>query len=157
LELLAKIPDNLMNLNPEIAVIGLVSLLILFGMPLFKSRFKQAWVQKLPAPLLVILTAVPMGFYFDLEHTHTYTFPINHARYEVGPNFLVNVPMNVVNAVSFPDFTALGSGAAWKWVAMFALIGALESMLSAKAVDSIDPWRRKTNLDRDNLAVGLGN
>jgi MFS superfamily sulfate permease-like transporter len=151
LELLLKIPDELMHMNPEIALIGAVSLAILFLMPLVKNR----WVRMIPAQMVVVLVAVPMAHYFDLDHEHTYSLA-GH-KFSLGPEFLVNVPSNLFGAITLPDFSGLQHPTAWKWVIMFALIGTLESMLSAKAIDSLDPWRRKTDLDRDNLAVGVGN
>lgn len=152
LELLAKIPENFLNMNPEIACIGLVSLAILFGLPFIKNRY----VKMIPGPMIVLLVAVPLGMFFDLDHEHTYTF--NHAEYSLSPNkYLVNLPPSIAAAITFPDFSALQHAVAWKWVAMFALIGTLESMLSAKAVDLIDPWKRKTNLNRDMLGVGVCN
>jgi MFS superfamily sulfate permease-like transporter len=158
LELLARIPHDILEMNPEIASIGIVSLLILFGWPLIKPRIKAKWMQMIPAPMIVILAAVPMALWFDLEHEHTYT--MYHSVYSVGPEFLVDVkptPFSMFSELTMPNFSVLAHLSAWKWVAMFALIGTLESMLSAKAVDLIDPWRRKTSLDRDNLAIGIGN
>jgi MFS superfamily sulfate permease-like transporter len=109
--------------------------------------------------MLVLLFAIPLGYFgFDLTHNHEYV--VGGAHYALGGSYLVNMPDKVFGMfefITFPDFTALQKPVAWKWVMMFFIIGTLESMLSAKAIDMIDPWKRKTNLNRDNLAVGVAN
>lgn len=159
IEILRELPTTLLNLNPEIAVIGGVSLAILFGFPWIKSRFRAKWLQIVPSQMVVLLVAVPMGMWFDLSHEHTYSFA-GHT-YELGERFLVTVPGNMFKAMAFPDFSVFTNPelrvAAIKWVLMFALIGSLESMLSAKAIDLLDPWKRKTALNRDMIAVGIAN
>jgi MFS superfamily sulfate permease-like transporter len=151
LEVIAELPTLLRNANPDIALIGILSLLILFGKPLIKNK----WVRMFPSPLLVLLVTVPLGMYLDLSHEHTYN--LFGQTYHLGEAFLVTVPGNLLQAITLPDFSALSLPAAWKWVLMFSLIGSLESLLSAKAIDMIDPWKRKTNLNRDLIAVGIAN
>jgi len=151
LEILRELPNMVLNANPEITLIGAASLLILFGMPLLKNKR----LRRIPAPLVVLLVAVPLGIYFDLSHEHTYSM-FGHT-YSLGEKFLVNVPGNMFRAITFPDFTALQTVTGWKWVLMFSLIGSLESLLSTKAIDMLDPWKRKTNLNRDLMAVGFAN
>jgi len=151
LELLAKIPEFIMTMNPKVALIGIISLVIMFCYPLIKN----ARLKAIPAPMFVLLIAVPMGMYFDLGQDETYTF--GGKDYALGEHLLVDVPDNMFSAITFPDFSGLTTPIAWKYILMFALIGSLESLLSAKAIDEIDPWKRKTNQDRDLLAVGVGN
>ncbi len=156
LEMIQEIPHFFKEMNPEIALVGGISLLIMFLWP---------WIQKLhrvfkalPAPLIVLLVAVPLGMYCDLTHTHIYTY--HGHKYQVGEEFLVAMPSRVFGMfddITFPDFSALKQPMAWKWVFMFFIIGSLESLLSAKAIDLLDPWKRKTNLNRDIIAVGVGN
>ena len=55
----------------------------------------------------VVLVTVPLGLSFDLSHEHTYTF--GGHDYPLGEKFLVAVPSNLLNAVTFPDFSALKS------------------------------------------------
>ena len=136
LELLVKIPYEIMHMVPSVGTIGIASLAIMFLWPLIKQRH----LKRIPAPLIVLLVSIPLGLYFRIDS-----------------RFLVNVPSDTLSAMALPDFSALGEPMAWKWVAMFAIIGTLESLLSAKAIDLLDPWKRTTNLDRDNTAIGVAN
>jgi MFS superfamily sulfate permease-like transporter len=151
LELLAKIPQFIMDMNPLVGAIGIISLIIMFGHPLIGS----AKLKVIPAPVVVLFVTVPLGLYFNLSQEHSYSF--NEQEYLLGPNFLVNVPANMFRALTFPDFSGVMTATGLEYIVLFAFIGSLESLLSAKAVDQIDPWNRKTNQDRDLLAVGAGN
>lgn len=147
-----EIPHSLMTMNPEIAIIGFISLIILFGLPLIKNKY----IKMIPAPMVVILVAIPLGHYFDLEHAHKYLFLESH-EYNIGPQFLVTLPTDLSKAFTFPDFSQIFSGTSIKYIIMFALVGSLESLLSVKAIDMLDPYKRKSNLNKDLLAVGVGN
>jgi MFS superfamily sulfate permease-like transporter len=156
LELLRGIPDIIREANPAIAAIGAVSLAIMFLWPLVGK--KAAVLKAVPSPIVVLLAAVPLGLGFDLLHRHYYVFE-GH-KYELGGQYLIAMPKRIFGMfqqMTAPDFTALAQLRAWKWVVLFFIIGSLESMLSTKAIDLLDPWKRKTNLNRDLLAVGVGN
>lgn len=156
LQMLRQIPEYVAEANPAIASIGIVSIALMFLWPWLGTRF--AALKRIPAPLVVLLAAVPMGYAFDLLHQHSYT--LQGHQYQLGEQYLVRMPdrmFGMFDFVTFPMFEALRQPVAWKWVLMFFLIGSLESMLSAKAVDLLDPWKRKTSMNRDLAAVGTAN
>lgn len=156
LELLKHLPDYIMEANPAIASIGLVSLAIMFLWPWVSSKWRL--IKSIPSQLVVLAVAVPMGIGFDLLHESSYTMA-NH-EYPLGEQFLVSMPkemFGLFKEMQLPAFEALATFKAWKWVFLFFIIGSLESLLSAKAIESLDPYHRKTNLNRDLLAVGVAN
>jgi MFS superfamily sulfate permease-like transporter len=165
LKLYAQFPGSVGGMNPEIALIGVASLAILFGLPFLAARLPA--LKKVPAQLLVLVAAVLLGMAFDLEHEHTYLFPghffngdMTDEGYTLGPKFLVTIPTvleNPAEAFAFPDFRGLTTATGLQYLVLFTLIGSLESLLSAKAIELIDPWKRKTNFDRDLLAIGAAN
>jgi MFS superfamily sulfate permease-like transporter len=151
LELISEIPSSLRNLNPEIALIGALGIAILFALPWIKHPF----VKKVPPPLVVLAVAVPLGLLFDLDHAHTYTFA--HSEYEIAPRFLVTLPSSLLSAITLPDWSAIGTGTAIRYVVMLTLVGSIESLLSARAIDQLDTRKLKSDYDRDLFAVGIGN
>jgi MFS superfamily sulfate permease-like transporter len=155
---IAQIPHSFANLNPEIAMIGFWGLVILIVWSLLKSPK----LKMIPAPLLVVLVGIGFGAYFDLEHEHLYLFlPDAHflSSHEatVGPKFLVAISENFMSSFYFPNFGKINTVEFWEAVVSIALVGSLESLLSAMAVDKLDPCKRQSNLNKDLTAVGFGN
>jgi MFS superfamily sulfate permease-like transporter len=108
-----------------------------------------------PGPLLAVLAGICFCLSFDFAHPHKYTW--STMEYPIHDKFLVNLPSNFVAGLTFPDFSKLLSSASIQFIIMFSLIGSIESLLTVKAVDSVDPYKRRANLNKDLMAVGFGN
>jgi MFS superfamily sulfate permease-like transporter len=158
LSTIAQIPHSIVNLNPEIAMIGVTSIAIL----IFWRVVREPQLKMLPAPILVVLAGIGLGKFYDLDHEHMYLFLpdatfLPHHEATVGPKFLVAISDNFLSSFYFPDFSKIATAEFWEAVVAICLVGSLESLLSAVAVDKLDPYRRHSDLDRDLTAVGVGN
>lgn len=153
LGLLLELPRSMWNANPEIALIGVVSLVLLFATPAILKNFGK--LKKMPAQLIVLLVAIGLGLGFELDSGHYYT-AFQHDYY-IGPEYLVSLPGSLLDAVAFPDFTNILSPISLKYILMFTLVGSIESTLSVLAVDALDPAKRASSLNRDLFSVGAGN
>ncbi|GAB2638116.1 SulP family inorganic anion transporter [Emticicia sediminis] len=140
IELLTSIPSFVMHMDPKATLVGLVSLTIMLIWPFINHPIK-----KIPAPLMVLLFAIPAELMLDFQTTEP-----AYALVHIG-NLMENIKINV-------DFAGIAqTGIFIKYVIMFALVGTLESLLTVKAIDMLDPFRRKSNADKDLIAVGIGN
>ncbi len=134
------IPHSIANADPRVMLVGIVSLVIIFGMPLLKSKI----FKKIPAPMVVLVVTIPMAFIMDFKHTEP-AFDL----VKIG-DFWASVGYNA-------DFSAVGNPIFWKYVFMFLFVNSLESLLTVKAIDGLDPWKRVSNPNKDLVAVGAGN
>ena len=153
LSTIAQVPHSILNPNYEIAIIGLTGLAILIAW----TFVKNPTIKKIPAPLIVVVVGISLAKYFALDQEHTYTFFANSPEQTVGPKYLVAISDNFISSFAFPDFSKFGTLEFWEAVISISLVGSLESLLSAMAVDKLDPYKRHANLDKDLTAVGIGN
>jgi hypothetical protein len=140
LELFASIPEFFANLDPQVSIIGGVSLAIMLGWNLVTHKK----LKQIPAPLLVLIFAIPTGIYMNLATN--------------APASLVKVG-SLIDKVGYnADFSGISQIAIFiKYVIMVALVGSLESLLTVKAIDMVDPYKRKSDPNKDIIAVGIAN
>ncbi len=152
LSMIAQIPYSLTHPKEEIAYIGLSGLAVLIFWPLLKHPM----LKKIPAPLMVLLVGMGLGQFYGLQHEHLHLIMTDHVHL-IGPEFLVQIPDDFAASFFFPDFSKWMTTEFWSAVISICLVGSLESLLSAAAIDKLDPEQRKSDLDKDLAAVGAGN
>ena len=135
--------------NPFVVVISLVGLLLL----LFHSKISNRVFHILPAPMWVIALSVPFVYAFNFFDAQTLSFM--GRAYEVGPHLLLNMPDSITESIMHPNFGKIDTIEFWTTVFSMLIITSIESLAIAKAVDKIDPYKRKTDLNKDLTGIGL--
>lgn len=153
LEAIAHLPATLSFFVPKIALMALFAIGILLGWP----HVQHSMLKKIPAPLLVIMSGIVLGLMFDLPRFQAEAFfhPPQSLGFD-GP-FLIAIPDSLAASFYFPDFSQLMSIAFWESVVSITLVGSIETLLSSAAVDKLDPQKRCSDLNRDLIAIGIGN
>jgi len=135
--------------NPFVVIISLAGLLLL----LFHSKISYRFFHILPAPMWVIALSIPFVYAFNFFDQHTLSF-LGKA-YEVGPKLLLDIPDNIMDSIMHPNFGKINTIEFWTTVISILIITSIESLAIAKAVDKIDPYKRKTDLNKDLTGIGL--
>ena len=148
IELLLTIPNDLLDLVNKAdvdmlfaSVIGIVSLLIM----VFYSKIRNKFFQLIPAPMWILILSVGLSYIYTLLGK----------PYPIGIDFLVTIPDNVLSNLAFPDFAKIWDKQFILAVFAITLIASIESLLSIKAVDKLDPLNRRSNVNKDLKALGL--
>jgi hypothetical protein len=68
---------------------------------------------------------------------------------------LLQVPDSITESIIYPNFSATGRLDFWLIVFSILIITSIESLTIAKAIDKIDPYKRKTDLNKDLTGIGL--
>lgn len=145
LDIFYKIPEA----NPIVFLVALIGILVL----VFYKKIKYKFIRIIPAPMWVLLLALPLVFGFDFFNAHSISVLGNN--YNVGPKLLIDIPDNPLDSIMHPDFDMIDTLAFWLTVLSITTIASVETLASARAVDKLDPYKRTTNLNKDLVGVGL--
>lgn len=135
--------------NPYVVIISLLGLALL----LFHSKISYRLFHILPTPMWVIALSIPMVYLFNFFEPHSLSF--FGRAYEVGPHLLLDIPDNIMDSIMHPNFGKIHTIEFWTTVVSILIITSIESLAIAKAIDKIDPYKRKTDLNKDLTGIGL--
>jgi len=145
LDIFYKLPDA----NPFVFIVALAGILIL----VFYKKTSNKIIRAIPAPMWVLLLALPLVFGFDFFTEHSISFL--GKSYGVGPKLLIEIPEDPLDCIMHPDFGMIGTMAFWLTVLSITTIASIVTLASARAVDKLDPYKRTTNLNKDLIGVGI--
>lgn len=139
IDAVASFPNSLLAPLPEAAIIGLFSMILLLAYPYINTKLTKI----IPAPLVVAAIGVVAGFYLVSAPT---------VKLSTDPSTFIVTPL----------FDDIFSSRSLMAIISIYFVASLESILSASAVDKLDPLGRDSDFNRElwskgivNLACGL--
>ena len=155
LELLTELKNTFANffMHKDVAIVGLVSLALVFGWPMLPVKA----LKKIPSALVVLVVAIPLATYFGIHNIADVTTASGEVIKGFKPLLEFKKGLTDILGVNVSFDGMSQTGTFIKFVIMFALVGSLESLLTIKAVDELDSFKRRSNTNKDLIAVGIGN
>lgn len=146
---LALIPESIKNLfiNPSFEFllasgIGVLSLIFLF----LYSRIRNPIFHLIPAPMWVVIGSIAVIYYYDL---------IKNTPQILDPTLMITLPKNLLGSLPRPNFGKTLNADFISHTLSITLVAVIESLLSIKAVDKLDPLKRRSNINKDLRALGI--
>lgn len=127
------------------AIAGVLSLAIM----VFYPKIRNKYLQLIPAPMWIVILSIGFSYYFE--------FIVQKAN-PISPLYMISgIPefKTIIAQLPSIDFSKTNTFAFWSSVLALTLIASIESLLSIKAVDKLDPEKRRSNVNRDLKALGL--
>lgn len=122
--------------------VGIISFLIM----VFYSKIRNRYFQLIPAPMWIVVLSVGMYYYYKY---------FSETAYPIEKSLLIMLPDDVLSNFAFPDFGKVFEMDFINAVIAITLIASIESLLSIKAVDKLDPLKRRSNVNKDIRSLGL--
>ena len=140
--IIREVPEELSLMDPKSFGVGLLCLALMFLLSTQKVKDRL----KFPPPLLVVMVGIALGWLLGIDARH-----------------LIKIPDNILkHGIVLPDFKGLFGDrtialAIVSSVVTLVLIDGIESLATIKAIDRIDPFKRKSNPDLTLQAMGVSN
>jgi len=135
LAVISAIPNSFINMDMKSAILGFLAMAFMIIWPKFPKLAKV-----FPAPLAIMVATIPLAIFLGMDKKQ-----------------LVNVPLSFGDSFAFPDFSKITDPISIKYIITFVLVGSLESLLTAAAIEKKDPWKRRNNMNREFWSKGIAN
>ena len=152
LEYLFEIPytiNDALHYDDRGLIYAMCAGLLSFTIMLVYPKLRNKYLQLIPAPMWIVMLSIGFSYYFEVVlHEDN---PIDKAYMISGiPTF-----QEIIADIHLPNFSKGNQFSFWSSVLSITLIASIETLLSIKAVDKLDPKKRRSNVNRDLKALGL--
>ena len=149
---LLKIPSTIINsfkLTDNSLIFAMLSGVISLCIMVFYSKIRSKYLQLIPAPMWIVLLSIGFSYYHQVV--------LQKPNPIAGDYMISGIPAinDIISQLPSVDFSKTLSFPFWSSVLALTLIASIESLLSIKAVDKLDPEKRRSNVNRDLKALGL--